>query len=136
MADMTTDQLLDALLRGKGPQGDQRRLPLADDYLFVGPPITIRGRSTYLEFVARRNTPLEVEVLGRSVSGEWGTLVCNWIRPDRPSEDRLVITIRCRAGQIWEEYWIYDIRAFGIQNLDGLRDMTVDLEAEVGIGDG
>lgn len=135
MAAMTTDQLLDALLREKGPKGDVTRLPLADDYTFVGPPVTLRGRSAFLEYFTRRNTPLEVEVFARSISGEWGTLVCDWIRPDQSPPSRLVVTIRCCAGQICEEYWIYDIRALGVQSLDRLRVMTVDLDAEVGIGD-
>ena len=69
------------------------------------------------------------------VRGEWGTSVCDWIRPDQLPPNRLVITIRCCDGQIYEEYWIHDIRALGVQSLDRLRDMTVDLAADVGIGD-
>lgn len=124
------------------PGGDYTKAPLADDYLFVGPPMTLRGRTAH-EALSPAMTaicfPEPARILhqhgvpSQDGGGSWWSTILEWQPAGHPDGLRLAVTQSVVGGVIHEEYWAYDARRLGPGLVERLRPLVEPLGGQVGL---
>ena len=118
------------------PGGDYTRAPLSDDYLFVGPAMTLRGRVAHRGLVDTLTAfcfPSPARILDRFTAERWATTVIDWRPHGVPDGLTLTSTQLVRNGLLHEEYWAYDPRLLPAGSLDGLAPLVGSLGGTTGL---